>query len=508
LDEITSMEKIIFFDTTLRDGEQSPGASLEPQEKLELARQLERLNVDVIEAGFPVASTGDFEAVRLVSKELKKTSVCALSRTVKKDMDVALKALKTAKRPRLHVFLATSKIHMKYKLKKAEDEILRLAIDAIKYARKYVKDIEFSPEDASRSELGFLCRVIEQTITAGAKTINIPDTVGYAVPEEFGSLIAAIKNNVPNINKAIISVHCHNDLGLAVSNSLAAVKNGARQIECTINGIGERAGNASLEEIVMALKTRQDFFDFATDIKTKQIYKTSRLTSKLTGLVVQPNKAIVGRNAFAHESGIHQDGVLKMCTTYEIMTPEEIGISESKIVLGKHSGRHAFKDRLKKLGYSLNKKELEKAFKLFKELADKKKFVYDEDIEAIVEDKLKEIPRTWRLMSFDIVAGMNTTPTATIKLKSKDGTYSRESSGDGPVDASYKAIEKITGIKGELLDYSIKAVTSGKDALGEVTIHVRSKGKVATGKSASTDVIEASIRAYMNAINKLIPKLK
>lgn len=502
------MDKIIIFDTTLRDGEQSPGASLEPKDKIEIARQLERLNVDVIEAGFPVASSGDFAAVSLVAKETKKTTVCALARAIRKDMDIAIKALKRAKYPRLHIFLATSKIHMKYKLRKAENEILNLAISSVKYARRHIDNIEFSPEDASRSEPGFLYRVIEEVIRKGATTINIPDTVGYAVPEEFGRLIYSIKNNVPNINKAVISVHCHNDLGLAVSNSLSAIKNGARQVECTINGIGERAGNASLEEIVMALKTRKDFFDFLTAIRTEEIYKTSRLVSKLTGMVVQPNKAIVGQNAFAHESGIHQDGVLKMCTTYEIMKPEEIGLRANRIVLGKHSGRHAFTDRLKKLEFTLTKKELERAFSLFKELADKKKFIYDEDIQAIIEDKLKEIPQTWKLIYFHTIAGTHTVPTATIKLRSKEGLFSEAASGDGPVDACYKAIDKITHIKGELVDYSIQAVTSGKDALGEVSVHVRSKGKVASGKSASTDVIEASVKAYLNAINKLIPKLK
>lgn len=502
------MDKIIIFDTTLRDGEQSPGASLEPKDKIEIARQLERLNVDVIEAGFPVASSGDFEAVSLVAKELKKATVCALARAIKKDMDIALKALKRAKSPRLHIFLATSKIHMRYKLRKAEGEILNLAVNSVRYARRYIDNIEFSPEDASRSEPEFLYRVIEGVINAGATTVNIPDTVGYAVPEEFGRLIYNIRNNVTNINKAVISVHCHNDLGLAVSNSLSAVKNGARQIECTLNGIGERAGNASLEEIVMTIKTRKDFFDFSTSIRTEEIYKTSRLVSKLTGMVIQPNKAIVGQNAFAHESGIHQDGVLKRCTTYEIMKPEEIGLRANRIVLGKHSGRHAFTDRLKKLGFTLTKKEIERAFGLFKKLADKKKFIYDEDIQAIIEDKLKETPQTWRLVYFHTIAGTHTVPTATIKLRSKEGLFSEVASGDGPVDACYKAIDKITRIKYELIDYSIQAVTSGKDALGEVSVHVRSKREVASGKSASTDVIEASVKAYLNAINKLISKLK
>ncbi len=500
------MEKIIIFDTTLRDGEQSPGASLEAHEKLEIAKQLLRLNADIIEAGFPVSSPGDFEAVKLIAQRIKGPTICGLARCIKKDIDTAKNALKPAKKKRIHLFLATSKIHMRYKLRKAEDEVVRLAVESVKYARRFTDDVEFSPEDATRSEVEFLYRVIEEVINAGATTVNVPDTVGYAIPEEFGELIYGIKNNVLNIEKAIISVHCHDDLGLAVSNSLAAIKNGARQVECTINGIGERAGNASLEEIVMAIKTRNDFFEFSTDIVTKEIYKTSRLVSKLTGLVVQPNKAIVGQNAFAHEAGIHQDGILKRRTTYEIMKPEEVGLSSSKLVLGKHSGRHAFNERLKRLGYSLSESELNKAFERFKKLADKKKFIYDEDLETIIEEKFAEVPETWRLVYLHIISGTQTVPTATIKLKSKSGVSGEAASGDGPVDACYKAIDKITKMKGELLDYSIQAVTKGKDALGEVTLRVRSKGKVAIGKAASTDVIEASAKAYLNAINKLIRK--
>lgn len=500
------MEKIIIFDTTLRDGEQSPGASLEAHEKVEIAKQLARLNVNIIEAGFPISSPGDFEAVKLIAQKIKGPTICALARCLKKDIDAAKDALKPSKKKRIHVFLATSKIHMRYKLKKAEDEIIRLAVDGVKYARHFTGNVEFSPEDASRSEKEFLYRVIEAVIDAGATTVNIPDTVGYAIPEEFGELIYDIKNNVPNIEKAIISVHCHNDLGLAVSNSLTAIKNGARQIECTINGIGERAGNASLEEITMSIKTRNDFFGFSTDVVTKEICKTSRLVSKLTGLVVQPNKAIVGQNAFAHEAGIHQDGILKRRTTYEIMKPEEVGLSSSKLVLGKHSGRHAFDERLKKLGYSLSASELDKAFERFKRLADRKKFIYDEDLETIVEEEFIEIPETWHFVHLHTVSGTQTVPTATIRLKSKAGFFSEAASGDGPVDACCKAIDKITKMKGELLDYSIQAVTKGKDALGEVTLRVKSKGKVAIGKAASTDVIEASAKAYLNAINKLIHK--
>ncbi len=500
------MEKILIFDTTLRDGEQSPGASLEAHEKLEIAKQLARLNVDIIEAGFPISSPGDFEAVKSIAQKIKGPTICALARCLKKDIDAAKAALKPSRKKRIHVFLATSKIHMRYKLRKAENEIIKLAVEGVKYARRFTDDVEFSPEDASRSEKEFLYRVIEAVIDAGAATVNIPDTVGYAIPEEFGGLIYDIKNNVPNIEKAIISVHCHNDLGLGVSNSLTAVKNGARQVECTINGIGERAGNASLEEIVMSIKTRNDFFGFSTDIATEEIYKTSRLVSKLTGLVVQPNKAIVGQNAFAHEAGIHQDGVLKRRTTYEIMKPEEVGLSSSKLVLGKHSGRHAFQERLKKLGYPLSASEIDKAFERFKNLADRKKFIYDEDLETIVEEEFTEVPETWRFVSLHIVSGTQTIPTAAIKLKSKAGLSSEAASGDGPVDACCKAIDKITKMKGELMDYSIQAVTKGKDAFGEVTLRVKSKGKVVIGKAASTDVIEASAKAYLNAINKLIRK--
>lgn len=500
------MDKIIIFDTTLRDGEQSPGASLESHEKLEISRQLVRLNADVIEAGFPVSSPGDFRAVKLIAQKIRGPIICGLARCLKKDIEASGEAVKPAKRKRIHVFLATSKIHMKYKLRKAEDEIVKLAIEGVKYARRFTDDVEFSPEDATRSEKEFLYRVIEEVIAAGATTVNIPDTVGYAIPEEFGGLIRDIKNNVPNIERAVISVHCHNDLGLAVSNSLAAVKSGARQIECTINGIGERAGNASLEEIVMAIRTRNDFFNISTGIATEEIYKASRLVSKLTGLVVQPNKAIVGQNAFAHEAGIHQDGVLKKRTTYEIMKPEEIGLSASSLVLGKHSGRHAFVEKMKKLGYSLSAAEIDKAFGRFKELADKKKSIYDEDLETLMEEGSAEVPETWRFVSIHTVSGTNEVPMATVRLKSKAASFEGTASGDGPVDACCKVIDKITKMKGELMDYSIQAVTKGKDALGEVTVRVKSKGKVAIGKSASTDVIEASAKAYLNAINKLIRK--
>jgi 2-isopropylmalate synthase len=498
------MEKIIIFDTTLRDGEQAPGASLNQNEKLEIAEALAHLGVDIIEAGFPISSKGDFEAVRAVAKAIKGPVICGLARAIKKDIDAAYQAVKVSHSPRIHVFLATSKIHMKYKLKKAEDEILRLAIESVSYAKKYCSDIEFSPEDATRSEREFLFKVVEAVIKEGATTVNIPDTVGYAEPQEYGSLINAIKANVPNINKAIISIHCHNDLGLAVANSLEAVKNGARQAECTINGIGERAGNASMEEIVMAIKTRKDIFsDLETQIKTEQIYKLSRLVSKLTGFVVAPNKAIVGGNAFRHEAGIHQDGVLKERSTYEIIKPEDVGFTGTGIVLGKHSGRHALSERLKELGFHLSDEQLNKVNMRFKSLADKKKTIFDDDLISIVEDEIRTIKPVWKLEGFEINSGTKVTPTAIVSLKYKNKIIVKKSSGDGPVDACFKAIDMITGIKGELQDYRIEAVTQGKDALGEVSLKLKAKGKVVTTRGSSTDIIEASVRAYINALNKI-----
>jgi 2-isopropylmalate synthase len=502
------MRKIIIFDTTLRDGEQSPGASLSKIEKLEVARQLERLNVNVIEAGFPISSESDFEAVKLISQEIKKPIICALARAKKEDIDAAYQSVKKARAPRIHVFLATSNIHMKYKLKKAKSEILREAVRSVKYAKSKMDDIEFSPEDASRTEKEFLARVIEAVIDAGARTVNIPDTVGYATPENFGDLIKYLKENVPNIKKTVISAHCHDDLGLATANSLAAIVSGADQIECTINGIGERAGSAPLEEIVMAIKTRKDFYKAETQVKTKQLHKTSRLVSHLMGINVQPNKAIVGKNAFSHEAGIHQDGLLKKRTTYEIINPEDVGILESKLVLGKHSGRHAFRERLKKVGYNLSQIDIEKAFDSFKKLTEKKKEVYDEDLEAIIEGQIFQVPETWKLEFIQTISGTETIPTTTIKLKSKDKTYKSQASGDGPVDACYRAIDKIVKMKGQLLDYSIESLTRGKDALGEVKIKAEFKGKEIIGRGSSTDIVEASALAYLNAINKLIFKFK
>ncbi|HPN87858.1 MAG TPA: 2-isopropylmalate synthase [Candidatus Omnitrophota bacterium] len=500
--------KVLIFDTTLRDGEQAPGASMNEKEKLEIAYALDRMGVDIIEAGFPVISEGDFHGVEMVAKNVKNSIVCGLARSIKKDIDAAHQSLKSAKNPRIHVFLATSKIHMEHKLRKSKEEIIQMAIDAVKYAKSKVSDVEFSPEDASRSERDFLFKVLEEVIKAGARTVNIPDTVGYTMPELYGDLIASIKNNVPNIHKAVISVHCHNDLGLAVANSLAAIKHGARQVECTINGVGERAGNASMEEIVMALKTRSDYFGCSTGIKTKEICRTSRLVSKYTGFVVAPNKAIVGHNAFRHESGIHQDGVLKEPTTYEIMRPEDVGFMETGLVLGKHSGRHAFKERLKLLGVQIKDEELDKAFIRFKSVADKKKQVFDEDLLAIVEDEVKVFQKVWTLESLKAEIGTDIAPQVHVELKFKGKTFKKTSTGDGPVDACYKAIDDITKMKGELLDYSIQSVTQGKDALGEVTVKVAIDGKNIIAHGASTDILEASAKAYINAVNKVISQKK
>ena len=496
--------RIIIFDTTLRDGEQCPGASLTPAEKLEIAKQLARLGVDVIEGGFPIASPGDAQAVRLIAKTIKGPVIAALARSLPADIDAAAAALAPAKRKRLHVFLATSPIHRKYKLRKAREEILRQAVWAVTYAKRHSRDVEFSPEDASRTEPAFLHQVIEAVITAGATTVNIPDTVGFAIPEEFGRLIQGITEGVPNIHRAVISVHCHNDLGLSVPNSLAAIANGAGQVECTVNGIGERAGNASLEEIVMSLRIRQDFYRSTTGIDTAQIYKTSRLVSALTGIVVQPNKAIVGDNAFAHESGIHQDGILKHRQTYEIMRPQDVGVGGSKLVLGKLSGRHAFARRLSALGFRLSKEDLDRAFARFKVLADKKKEVFDDDLVAIVEDELPAARETYKLVYVHTASGSDTVPTATIRLSKQNKVLQDAACGDGPVDACYKTINRLTGLAPEVVDYSVHAVTKGKDALGEAAVRLRHRGLEVSGRGASTDIIEASAKAYVNAINKLL----
>jgi 2-isopropylmalate synthase len=507
---MSDKNRVLIFDTTLRDGEQAPGASMNQHEKLDVAAALERLGVDIIEAGFPVISKGDFDSVYAVARQVKGAMVAGLARSVRKDIDAVVEALKPAKHPRIHVFLATSRIHMEHKLRKTPDEIVAVAVDAVKYAKKFVSDIEFSPEDASRSDKAFLYRVLEAVIKAGATTVNIPDTVGYAVPEQYGQLIADIRANVPNIGKAVISVHCHDDLGMSVANSLSAVRNGARQIECTVNGIGERAGNTSLEEVVMALRTRQDYFGVTTGINAREICRASRLVSKHTGFAVAPNKAIVGANAFRHESGIHQDGVLKEPTTYEIIRPEDVGFTGLGLVLGKHSGRHALKDRLKQLGIVLSDEELVKAFERFKTLSDKKKEVFDEDLIAIVEDEVQEVKEVWSLESLVVTSGTGIKPKVELKLRSGSKSFSRETTGDGPVDACYLAVDEVTGLKGKLLNYSIHSVTQGKDAQGEVRVCVSFDGQKVTGIGASTDVIEASVKAYLNAVNKksMIAKAK
>lgn len=499
-------KKIYIFDTTLRDGEQSPGASLDAKAKLEIARQLAAMKVDVIEAGFPITSPGDAAAVKQIARDVKGATICALARAVQKDMDVALDCLKPAKNARLHVFLATSAIHRKYKLNKAKEEIVRLASEAVRYARNRVAEVEFSPEDASRTEPDFLYEVVQAVVDAGAKVVNIPDTVGYTTPYEFGKLIEGIFHHVPNMDRAIISVHCHNDLGLAVANSLTAIKNGARQIECTINGIGERAGNAAMEEIVMALDTRKDAFDdLYTDIRKDQICKASRLVSALTGMVVQPNKAVVGKNAFTHESGIHQDGLLKFRKTYEIMRPEDVGFGETQIVLGKHSGRHALEARLAKLNFTLSQKELDKVFANFKELADKKKEVFDDDLIALVDSEISSTPKVYQLLHLSVLSQSDKAPKVTIRLKDKHKTVEGTGTGSGPVDAAYKVIDKMVSCKTKLLDYQIRSVTVGKDAQGEVTVKIQGpSGQVILGQGLSTDVIEASVKAYLDAINKLV----
>lgn len=494
---------IKIFDTTLRDGEQSPGASMNMDEKLRVAKQLEKLNVDIIEAGFPIASEGDFEAVKRIAKAVTGCEVAGLARANEKDIDRAWEALKDAKKPRIHTFIATSDIHLKYKLRKSREEVLEAAVKAVKHALKYTDSVEFSAEDAVRSDPEYLAKVVQAVIAAGAKTVNIPDTVGYAIPSEFGNLIKYLKENVPNIGKAVISVHCHNDLGLAVANSIAAIENGAGQVECTINGIGERAGNAALEEIVMTMKTRKDLLGFETRIVTEQLFSTSRLVSQITGIVVQPNKAVVGANAFAHEAGIHQDGMLKEKATYEIMTPESVGVSQSAIVLGKHSGRHAFKARLKELGYDLSESDIEVAFERFKKLADQKKEIFDEDLDAIVADEVLRIPDKYKLIYLNVSSGSVTVPTATVELEADGKNVLKAGFGVGPVDAVFKTIATITKTKSKLLRYSVDAITGGTDAQGGVTVRLEEGGKTVIGQGAHTDIIVASAKAYINALNKL-----
>jgi len=500
---------IRIFDTTLRDGEQSPGATLNYQEKLEIARNLVALGVDVIEAGFPITSDGDFKAVRAIAAETEGAVVAGLARCVARDIDRVGEALKGTPGHRIHVFCATSKVHREKKLHKPIDEIIRLSVDSIKRARTYVDDVEFSPEDGSRTELNVLVDITAAAVEAGATTINIPDTVGYAVPAEYGEIFRHVREAIPELDRRDIylSAHCHNDLGLAVANSLAAVEQGCRQIECTINGIGERAGNAALEEVVLALRTRRDYYTrFATQIHAARIYPLSRMVSNFTGLQVQRNKAIVGENAFAHEAGIHQDGVLKERSTYEIIDPAEVGVPSSKLVLGKHSGRHALRDRIVTLGYHVDEITLGRVYEAFKTLSDKKKSVYDEDIEALVESQIDASSSTnlWRLVSLQVTSGTNAIPTATVVLADTTGTQVTDAStGDGPVDAIYSAVQRITGVAVELLDYQLRAVTHGKDAQGEVSVEVRHKDLRVRGRGISTDVIEASAHAYVNAINRI-----
>ncbi len=514
----TSEDRVIIFDTTLRDGEQSPGAALNIDEKLAIARQLSLLGVDVIEAGFPYASSGDFEAVQKIAETVGVEggpTICGLARTTRADIEAAGKALKPAAKARIHTFIATSDIHLSYKLKKTRAEVLEIAPEMVAYAKTFVDDVEFSPEDAGRSDPEFLYQVLERAIAAGATTVNIPDTVGYTTPAEFGALIGGIKENVPNIDQAIISVHGHNDLGLAVANFLEAVKNGARQLECTINGIGERAGNAALEELVMAFHVRRQYFNpfFGrppeseaplTNINTRYIYKTSRLVSSLTGMSVQPNKAIVGANAFAHESGIHQDGVLKNKLTYEIMDAQLIGLTDNQIVLGKLSGRHAFQTRLQELGFELSEEEVNKAFIRFKDMADKKREITDWDLESIVNTEIQQPPELFRLELVQVSCGDRSRPTATVTIRTPNGEeFTDVAIGTGPVDAVCKAVNRVVNVPNDLIEFSVQSITAGIDALGEVTIRLRHEGLVYSGHAANTDIVVASAEAYVNALNRL-----
>ena len=520
---VINPDRVLIFDTTLRDGEQSPGASLNVEEKLTIARQLARLQVDIIEAGFPFSSPGDFDAVQRIAAEVgtpNGPTICGLARARKEDIQTAAAALKEASKWRIHTFIATSDIHMKYKLKKERPEVVAIAEEMVAYAKSFTNDVEFSPEDAGRSDPEFLYEVLERAIAAGATTVNIPDTVGYTTPDEFGTLIRGIKENVPNIDQAVISVHGHNDLGLAVANFLAAVQNGARQLECTLNGIGERAGNASLEELVMALHVRRSFYnpffgrapeseEPLTGVNLKEIYRTSRMVSQLTGMIVQPNKAIVGANAFSHQSGIHQDGMLKNKLTYEIIDAQTIGRTENQIVLGKLSGRNAFATRLKELGFDLTETELNKAFVRFKDVADKKKEVSDRDLEAIVNDEIRQVPELYRLEHVQVSCGDKSCPTATVTVRMPDGSDRTDAAtGTGPVDAVYRAISRIAQIDNDLIEFSVQSVTEGIDAMGEVTIRIRHADTVFSGHSANTDIVVASAQAYVSALNRLAAALQ
>ncbi|MBN1899244.1 MAG: 2-isopropylmalate synthase [Spirochaetes bacterium] len=502
---MSKQDKIYIFDTTLRDGEQAPGFSMSIEAKLNLARQLAKLKVDAIEAGFPVSSPVQFEAVKRIAKTVRGPRILGLARAVKKDIDVCYESVKHAPKHGIHTFIATSDIHMRYKLQKTPKEVLNLASESVKYACSLVDYVEFSAEDATRSQFEFLCEIVDLAIKSGARSINIPDTVGYAIPSDFGQLIRRLIENIPDLGKKVVlSVHCHNDLGLGVSNSLSAIQNGANQIECTINGIGERAGNAALEEIVMALKVRKDIMNKMVSVESKQIYPTSRLLTILTGVAVQPNKAIVGENAFAHESGIHQDGMLKARETYEIMTPQSVGRTISHIVLGRHSGRHGFIKCVQELGYKLNEKEMEDIYKKFLEVADKKKQIYDDDLVAIIESELKKSIKWYRLEYFHVLTGINVVPSAVIKLKKGKEIYSEAAYGDGPIDAIYNAIDKIVRLQPKLEDYIIKSLSGGKEAMGEVRVIISYKNNRYFGIGSSTDIIEASAISYINAINRCL----
>ncbi len=499
--------QVVIFDTTLRDGEQSAGASMSVEDKISIAEILDSMKVDIIEAGFPFASNGDFEAVKKVSERVKGSTVCALARAQFSDIDVAAKALKSAIKPRIHTFISTSDLHMKYKLRMNRDNVIEAIKKSVSRARNFTDDVEWSPEDASRTNIDFLLKTIEIAIKSGAKTINIPDTVGYSIPSEFGSLIKKIKNNVINIDKAIISVHCHNDLGLAVSNSLSALLEGARQIECTINGIGERAGNAALEEIVMCIKTRKDLLPFSSNVDTKKIIKISKLVSKTTGFSVQPNKAIVGKNAFAHESGIHQDGMLKHSNTYEIMTPESVGLLSSELVLGKHSGRHAFKVKLSEMGYGIKDKDIDGLFKKFKDLADKKKQVFEEDLCALIDDEQSSLKDdVIKLLSVDVRCGNRKKADANISLLINNKKVTSNSTGQGPIDSIFKAIKKLAPNKSQLILYQVNAITKGVDAQAEVSVRLEESGISVLGLGKDIDTMVASAKSYINALNKLINK--
>jgi 2-isopropylmalate synthase len=500
------LDRVYIFDTTLRDGEQSPGISLNVREKLEIAEQLARLGVDVIEAGFPITSPGDFEAVTAISKNVKGTTIAALARAVDKDIDRAWQAIQEAERPRIHTFINTSDVQIKYQLRKTHEEVLDMAVAAVKRARSYTPDVEFSAMDATRSDVGFLYKIFAAAIKAGATVINVPDTVGIMLPEEFGRLIKDIRENVTGIEDVTISVHNHNDLGMAVATTIAGLENGVRQVECTINGLGERAGNTSLEEVVMIIETRKDTLGLSTGIKTKEIIRTSRLVSRLTGYMVQPNKAVVGANAFAHESGIHQDGVLKERTTFEILDPRKVGLTKSQIILGKTSGRHGFRQRLEDLGYKLTDDELNKAFEQFKILADKKNEITDEDLEAIVAEEARSTSAIYKLEYIKTCSASDETPEATIKLKREGRVTEKTAKGDGQVDATCKAIDKAVGLKPNLLSYNVSAITTGLDAQGDVSIKLEIGGTQVMGRGVHTDIIEASARAYLNAINKYLSK--